>query len=325
MWYARSNDYDVVVLDLGADDYLVKPFAFEELLARVRALVRRNYQRKSPVIRVADLEIDTTRRTVRRGGELIHLTPREYALLEYLALRAGQVVSRSEIWQHVYDFKDASTSNVTDVYILYLRRKLERGGRRFRPRRDGLEEPATGEVARRGGSIALALARLEAGQVEMEPGAIFPDEFVRTAWQDWQQQAEGRKLQVRWSCGAGRVIHSDPTLLGLIVRNILENAAVHTDEGGTVEIKTASDAAGGELRVNNDARGLSPEQAELVQHRFWQADAARSAAGMHCGLGLSLTARAASLLGGHLGVAVLPEGRFEVTVHIPNLEVPARR
>jgi DNA-binding response OmpR family regulator len=115
-------------LDRGADDYLVKPFAFAELLARVRALVRRSYQAKDPILRIADLEIDTAARVVRRGAEAIELSPREYALLEYLAARAGQVVSRSDIWEHTYDFASESGSNVVDVYIGYLRRKIERDG-----------------------------------------------------------------------------------------------------------------------------------------------------------------------------------------------------
>jgi DNA-binding response OmpR family regulator len=170
LWYARSNDYDVIVLDLmlpridgltilnrlrqggstvpillltardtvedrvkglnlGADDYLVKPFAFEELLARVRALVRRGYSNKDPVIRVEDLEIDTAGRTVCRGGQPINLSAREYALLEFLAVKAGQVVSRSAIWEHIYDFHSDPESNVVDVYIGYLRKKIERPGR----------------------------------------------------------------------------------------------------------------------------------------------------------------------------------------------------
>jgi len=114
----------VAGLDLGADDYLVKPFAFAELLARVRSLIRRRYDTKDPTIRLADLEIDTARRTVRRGASVIALSAREYALLEYLALRAGELVTRTEIWEHVYDFRSDAQSNVVDVYVGYLRKKL---------------------------------------------------------------------------------------------------------------------------------------------------------------------------------------------------------
>ena len=119
----------VAGLDLGADDYLVKPFAFEEFLARIRALVRRGYRRKTPEIKIKDLQIDLTTRQVRRGKHQIALTPREYALLEYLAVRAGQAVSRSDIWEHLYEFDSAASSNVVDVYIGYLRKKLEQPGR----------------------------------------------------------------------------------------------------------------------------------------------------------------------------------------------------
>ena len=169
-WYAQSNPYDVLILDLmlpkldgltllkrlreknaqthvliltardapedrvngldlGADDYLVKPFVFEELLARVRALVRRKYQVKSPVIRVSDLEVDTSARRARRGGQAIDLSPREYVFLEFLAARAGQVVTRTEIWDHLYDFNCESDSNVVDVFIAHLRKKIEGPGR----------------------------------------------------------------------------------------------------------------------------------------------------------------------------------------------------
>ena len=116
-------------LNLGADDYLAKPFAFEELVARVRALVRRSYAAKDPAIRVADLELDSVARTARRGGAPLDLTAREFALLEFLALRAGEVVSRTDIWEHLYDFHGAAQSNVVEVYIGYLRRKTEQGGR----------------------------------------------------------------------------------------------------------------------------------------------------------------------------------------------------
>jgi DNA-binding response OmpR family regulator len=124
---AKTQTQDKVTgLDTGADDYLTKPFEFSELLARIRALVRRGHQQKDPVLRCYDLEIDTAARTVRRSGQAIHLTPREYALLEFLAFHRGKVVTRSMIWEHLYDEYDENTSNVVDVYIRYLRNKIDK-------------------------------------------------------------------------------------------------------------------------------------------------------------------------------------------------------
>jgi DNA-binding response OmpR family regulator len=114
-------------LDLGADDYLVKPFAFHELLARLRAVIRRRYGTAANLVKVGDLELDTGGRTVKRGGAAVALSAREFALLEYLAMRRGQVVSRAEIWEHVYDFAAEPSSNIVDVYVGYLRRKLGDG------------------------------------------------------------------------------------------------------------------------------------------------------------------------------------------------------
>jgi DNA-binding response OmpR family regulator len=115
-------------LEAGADDYLIKPFALEELLDRVAALCRRGYGRKHPRLVVGDLEIDTAAKTVRRGGEVIALKPREYALLEYLALRAGEVVSRREIETHLYDARVDTASNVVESAVSVLRKRLAKRG-----------------------------------------------------------------------------------------------------------------------------------------------------------------------------------------------------
>ncbi len=117
----------VAGLDSGADDYLPKPFELDELLARVRALVRRGHAVKTPKIQAHDLLIDTAARQVSRAGQSIHLTPREYALLEFLAFHRGKVVTRTMIWEHLYDEYDENTSNVVDVYIRYLRNKIDKG------------------------------------------------------------------------------------------------------------------------------------------------------------------------------------------------------
>jgi DNA-binding response OmpR family regulator len=128
MLTARSAlDDKVTGLDLGADDYLTKPYDLEEFLARIRALVRRGHQIKDPFIKVLDLTVDTAARRVERAGQSIHLTPREYALLEFLAFHRGKVVTRTMIWEHLYDEYDENTSNVVDVYIRYLRNKIDKG------------------------------------------------------------------------------------------------------------------------------------------------------------------------------------------------------
>lgn len=113
-------------LDLGADDYLTKPFALGELLARVRALVRRASVDPAPVLVVGDVTIDTASKTVRRAGEVVPLTAREYSILEYLARRRGTVVTRTTLYDHIYDDRAAFVSNVIDVHVAALRRKLGR-------------------------------------------------------------------------------------------------------------------------------------------------------------------------------------------------------
>jgi DNA-binding response OmpR family regulator len=127
MLTARDSVQDRVRgLDTGADDYLPKPFDFSELLARVQALLRREWLHKTRTIKVADLEIDTRLRRVTRAGQEIALTPREYSLLEALASREGQVLTRETILEGVW-FDDESLSNTVDVYVGLLRRKVDAG------------------------------------------------------------------------------------------------------------------------------------------------------------------------------------------------------
>ncbi len=122
---ARDHIADRVEgLEAGADDYLVKPFAMDELLARIGVLARRGTLPRSQIVQVADLELDSGRREVRRGGVLIPLRPKEYALLELLATRLGRAVSRSDILDYCWDVQESPASNVEETIIASLRRKL---------------------------------------------------------------------------------------------------------------------------------------------------------------------------------------------------------
>ncbi len=124
---ARSSvDDRVKGLDLGADDYITKPFAFEELLARIRAQLRKNV-RQDTKITYADLELDTKTHKVRRAGREIELSNKEYALLEYLLINAGNTVTRATISAHVWNINFDTSTNVIDVYINYLRKKIDHG------------------------------------------------------------------------------------------------------------------------------------------------------------------------------------------------------
>lgn len=111
-------------LDTGADDYLVKPFDLPELLARVRALIRRNLNQPTNQIELGDLVLNTRAKTATRGGQPVLLTAREFAILEYLALHRGEIISRTELYEHLFDEHDDTMSNLLDVHIFSLRKKL---------------------------------------------------------------------------------------------------------------------------------------------------------------------------------------------------------
>ena len=117
----------ILGLDAGADDYLTKPFAFQELVARVRALLRRRAEAEPALLQVADLILDPARRVVSRGGEKIELTAKEFALLEYFMRNPGRVLTRTLMIEHVWNYDFDTMTNIIDVYVAYLRKKIDSG------------------------------------------------------------------------------------------------------------------------------------------------------------------------------------------------------
>jgi DNA-binding response OmpR family regulator len=120
-------DDRITGLNTGADDYLTKPFAFAELLARIRALLRRSETARPPVVQIADLVVDSVSHRVTRAGRRITLTPKEYALLEFLVRHSGRVVTRTEIGEHVWEAEHDTLTNLVDVHVSHLRRKIDEG------------------------------------------------------------------------------------------------------------------------------------------------------------------------------------------------------
>ena len=165
----RSVDDRIRGLDAGADDYLAKPFDFGELLARLRALLRRAPAERPAQLSVGDLVVDPATRGVSRAGVPVQLTAREFAVLEYLVRRAGQVVTRTDLLEHVWDENYQGSTNVVDVYVGYLRKKLEQ------PFGRALIETVRGVGFRIGVDSDAAESRVDSGhggRQEPEPGRV---------------------------------------------------------------------------------------------------------------------------------------------------------
>ena len=165
----------------------------------------------------------------------------------------------------------------------------------------------------------LTLARLDAGQVEIRPEAVGVNTLARDAWEPLTESAEARRLDVRWALAERVTVTTDRSLLDLVVRNVLENAVVHADEGGSVVVETAARENGVEIRVTNSGSRLSGQGAGHVFERFWRGDAARTGTGLHCGLGLPLVKEIVTALDGSVAVQSTEGGEFRITISMPDL------
>ena len=163
----------------------------------------------------------------------------------------------------------------------------------------------------------LSLGRLESGQVEVAPEPVSPREMILDLWKRFAGDAEAKRLQVQWALSPEAVAITDPSLLELAIRNLLENAVAYADEIGAVNIKVAMSGDELVIRIRNSGSMLSQDEAEHVFERFWRGDTARSAAGVHCGLGLSLVKKIVEILGGAVEVRASRGGDFEIAVSIP--------
>lgn len=163
----------------------------------------------------------------------------------------------------------------------------------------------------------LWLVRLEAGHVQSKFQPVWLNELVRQAWKPLEGSADSRGLRVQWAVGPEIRLITDPSQLGVVISNILENAVAHADEGGLLRIRTAAEDNTARISVSNTGSALSQDQVEQAFERFWRGDTARSDVGTHCGLGLSLVKKTLAILGGSVAVRSTQGGEFEITVSIP--------
>ena len=162
-----------------------------------------------------------------------------------------------------------------------------------------------------------SLARVEAGQVSLQFQPVVLNELVRTLWGPLATRAQKRRLVVHTTFGSDDPLTTDPLQLAVVVRNLLENAVAHADDGGSVKISTLGGEHEASLTVTNSGSRLPADQVEKVFQRFWRGDAARSETGLHCGLGLSLVKKIVALLGGTIRVRSALGGEFEIRVSLP--------
>ncbi len=163
----------------------------------------------------------------------------------------------------------------------------------------------------------LTLARLEAGQLDIQTGDVAINELVRGTWEPAGGHADARRLKVEWQLGPDAKVSTDKSLLSMALRNIFENAVAYADEGGSISIETLQQQDSVDIRIANTGSRLSQEDAGHAFDRFWRGDAARSAAGTHCGLGLSLVRKIVSVLGGNVIIKSSPGGEFEIVLSMP--------
>lgn len=163
----------------------------------------------------------------------------------------------------------------------------------------------------------LALVRLESGQIEVHPEAVRLDEVIHDAWEPLSSRARERRLQVTWRLEDAMEVQTDRSLVTLVVRNLLQNAVDHADEGGSVLVEASRHEGRVNLRVKNSGSLVAKDQVQQVFRSFWRGDEARTNTGLNCGLGLSLVARAVEVLGGEVSVQTAAREDFEVTVRLP--------
>jgi DNA-binding response OmpR family regulator len=267
-------------LDLGADDYLAKPFELEELLARIRALLRRDASDRSALLRIGDLVFDPAAKRVTRAGRLLALTAREYQLLEFLLRNKGRVLSRSVIYDHVWSRDFTGNLKIVDVDVNYLRSKI-----------DALKVMV---------EDLLTLSRLESEDVPRS-SVDLADVVVETVEQ-FRPVAEAKGVDLRTVEAASAPVEGERSELRRVVSNLLDNALKYTERGGSVSLALEKNGGYVSLRVRDTGTGIAPSERARIFERFYRADPSRDRRTGGAGLGLAIVARIVAIHGGRVSV-----------------------